>query len=72
MLASWVLGDSFKLVYFFLTEGYTPLAFKACAGFQLSVDIALCIQTWLFREQTAVDERNIAEEEPLASVDPEP
>ncbi|KAF8661288.1 hypothetical protein AX16_001387 [Volvariella volvacea WC 439] len=36
-LAGWVGGDTFKTIYFFL-QG-SPLQFKVCAIFQLSVDV---------------------------------
>ncbi|GAA5955393.1 hypothetical protein JCM21900_005361 [Sporobolomyces salmonicolor] len=54
VLAGWLLGDGFKSVYYFVTPD-NGLAFKACAVFQLSVDILLCIQTWLYRKKTAQD-----------------
>ncbi|EGN91993.1 hypothetical protein SERLA73DRAFT_147922 [Serpula lacrymans var. lacrymans S7.3] len=41
-LLGWVGGDSFKTVYFFL-QG-SPLQFKVCAIFQLSVDVAIVLQ----------------------------
>ncbi|KAK4056049.1 emp24p/erv25p- protein [Microbotryomycetes sp. JL221] len=56
ILLAWLLGDTWKLLYFLLTPGDNPLAFKACAAFQLSIDLCLCTQTWLYRSQTARDE----------------
>ncbi|KAN0121181.1 hypothetical protein V8E52_003769 [Russula decolorans] len=41
-LIGWVGGDSFKTVYFFV-QG-SPLQFKICAIFQVSVDIAIILQ----------------------------
>jgi len=41
-LLGWVGGDSFKTVYFFL-QG-SPLQFKVCAVFQLSVDCVIILQ----------------------------
>ncbi|KIM68077.1 hypothetical protein SCLCIDRAFT_1209461 [Scleroderma citrinum Foug A] len=41
-LIGWVGGDSFKTVYFFL-QG-SPLQFKVCALFQLSVDFVIVFQ----------------------------
>ncbi|GJE91109.1 hypothetical protein PsYK624_072580 [Phanerochaete sordida] len=41
-LVGWVGGDAFKTVYFFLQN--SPLQFKVCAIFQLSVDIAIVCQ----------------------------
>jgi len=45
-LIGWVGGDSFKTVYFF-AQG-SPLQFKICAIFQLSVDIAIIGQRVLY------------------------
>jgi len=45
-LIGWVGGDSFKTVYFF-AQG-SPLQFKICAIFQLSVDIAIIGQRLLY------------------------
>ncbi|KAI0065619.1 hypothetical protein BV25DRAFT_1989268 [Artomyces pyxidatus] len=45
-LIGWVGGDSFKLVYFFI-QG-SPLQFKVCAIFQLSVDIAIVFQRLMY------------------------
>jgi len=41
-LVGWLGGDSFKTAYFFL-QG-SPLQFKVCAIFQLSIDVAILIQ----------------------------
>lgn len=41
-LLGWVGGDSFKMVYFFL-QG-SPLQFKVCAIFQLSIDFVIVAQ----------------------------
>ncbi|KAI0080181.1 hypothetical protein K474DRAFT_1658175 [Panus rudis PR-1116 ss-1] len=41
-LLGWVGGDSFKTVYFFLQN--SPLPFKVCAIFQLSIDCAIAVQ----------------------------
>ncbi|EJF64172.1 hypothetical protein DICSQDRAFT_53698 [Dichomitus squalens LYAD-421 SS1] len=41
-LIGWFGGDSFKTVYFFL-QG-SPLQFKVCAIFQLSIDCAIVLQ----------------------------
>jgi len=45
-LVGWVGGDSFKTVYFFLQS--SPLQFKVCAIFQLSVDFAIVIQRLIY------------------------
>ncbi|PAV20108.1 pq loop repeat protein [Pyrrhoderma noxium] len=41
-LLGWFGGDAFKLVYFFLQR--SPIQFKVCAVFQLSVDFAIVVQ----------------------------
>ncbi|EIW58701.1 uncharacterized protein TRAVEDRAFT_168401 [Trametes versicolor FP-101664 SS1] len=45
-LIGWVGGDSFKAVYFFL-QG-SPLQFKVCAIFQLSIDCAILLQRVMY------------------------
>lgn len=46
-LLGWVGGDTFKTVYFFMQD--QPLQFKACALFQLSVDLRKRIITLFAR-----------------------
>jgi len=41
-LLGWLFGDSFKTVYFFVQ--HSPLQFKVCAIFQLSIDCAIIVQ----------------------------
>ncbi|GLB43442.1 putative PQ loop repeat [Lyophyllum shimeji] len=45
-LIGWFGGDAFKTVYFF-TQG-SPLQFKVCAIFQLSVDCAIVVQRFMY------------------------
>ncbi|KAF9457188.1 hypothetical protein BDZ94DRAFT_1273841 [Collybia nuda] len=45
-LIGWAGGDSFKTVYFFLQN--SPLQFKVCAIFQLSIDFAIVIQRLIY------------------------
>ncbi|KAH9967339.1 hypothetical protein BC827DRAFT_1123151 [Russula dissimulans] len=45
-LIGWLVGDSYKTVYFFARG--SPLQFKICAIFQLSVDIAIVGQRVLY------------------------
>lgn len=45
-LIGWAGGDTFKAVYFFLQE--SPLQFKVCAIFQLSIDFAIVAQRLYF------------------------
>ncbi|KAI9843798.1 MAG: hypothetical protein M1838_002445 [Thelocarpon superellum] len=55
VLASWILGDVMKMVFFFLanaTNGGSgkpiPWAFKLCGLFQFACDLALGLQFWFF------------------------
>ncbi|KWU46170.1 hypothetical protein RHOSPDRAFT_32162 [Rhodotorula sp. JG-1b] len=54
VLASWAIGDAVKTIYFFVTPN-NPLQFKLCGLFQLSIDLLLCGQTFLYRKETARD-----------------
>ncbi|CDO73251.1 hypothetical protein BN946_scf185008.g13 [Trametes cinnabarina] len=45
-LIGWVGGDSFKTVYFFVQN--SPLQFKVCAIFQLSIDCAILVQRLVY------------------------
>ncbi|KAF2841527.1 hypothetical protein M501DRAFT_950152, partial [Patellaria atrata CBS 101060] len=45
VVVNWLVGDVFKLSYFFLSGGgEVPLAFKACAVFQFLCDLGLGVQ----------------------------
>ncbi|KAJ4322510.1 hypothetical protein N0V94_002386 [Neodidymelliopsis sp. IMI 364377] len=45
VIANWVLGDSFKMWFFFASAtGEVPWAFKACGIFQATCDAGLAIQ----------------------------
>ncbi|SGY16920.1 BQ5605_C012g07028 [Microbotryum silenes-dioicae] len=65
VLIGWAGGDLIKTIYFFATENNGP-AFKICALFQLSVDMLLCIQTWMYRAKTQRDlqSNSLLREEP--------
>jgi len=45
-LVGWFGGDAFKTAYFFLQ--HSPIQFKVCAIFQLSVDAAIVGQRFLY------------------------
>jgi len=45
-LIGWVAGDSYKVAYFFVHD--SPIQFKVCAIFQLSVDMMIVIQRILY------------------------
>lgn len=59
MLFFWAGGDAVKLIYYFVSDDVT-IAFKACACFQLSIDLMLLAQTWLYRKQTQKDMEELA------------
>nr|POE65711.1 pq-loop repeat-containing protein 1 [Quercus suber] len=48
VLANWLIGDVFKMSYFFLSEGEVPLAFKLCGLFQAACDSYLGVQYWMY------------------------
>ncbi|KAI9464565.1 hypothetical protein BJY52DRAFT_1249957 [Lactarius psammicola] len=60
-LVGWVGGDAFKTIYFF-AQG-SPLQFKICAIFQLSVDIAIIGQRLVYGN--APPPASLAEEDDL-------
>jgi hypothetical protein len=49
VLANWLLGDCFKMVFFFVKDSSdVPWAFKICGVFQASCDVFLGIQFYMF------------------------
>lgn len=56
VLLGWLVGDAFKSVYFIAQS--SPIQFTISGLFALSVDLVICAQLYLFREQTARDEEN--------------
>lgn len=60
VLLGWAGGDAVKTAYFFATDG-NSVSFKACALFQLSVDVLLVIQTYMYSAQTKQDTLEFAE-----------
>lgn len=50
VLVNWLLGDVFKMTYFFLSEGGIPWAFKLCGLFQAACDCYLGVQYWMYGE----------------------
>ena len=50
VLVNWLVGDAFKLTYFFLSEGGVPWAFKICGLFQATCDCCLGVQYWMYGE----------------------
>lgn len=57
VLFGWLGGDSFKLLYFLFKR--SPAQFTTCAVFQLSVDLAILAQRWLYREKTQEEEEGM-------------
>ncbi|KAI8375939.1 PQ loop repeat-domain-containing protein, partial [Radiomyces spectabilis] len=49
VLATWFLGDSFKLFYFIYT--HAPLQFDICGAIQLSIDSVIVLQFILFSDR---------------------
>ncbi|WPG98598.1 Solute carrier family 66 member 2 [Acrodontium crateriforme] len=50
VLANWLIGDAFKMTYFFLSDGEVPWDFKLCGMFQAACDCYLGIQYWMYGE----------------------
>ncbi|KAJ5647262.1 hypothetical protein N7490_003634 [Penicillium lividum] len=48
VLASWLIGDSMKMSYFFCSQEPIPWAFKICGMFQCVCDCYLGLQYWMF------------------------
>lgn len=51
VLVNWLVGDAFKLTYFYLSDGGVPLAFKLCGLFQTACDIYLGVQYWKYGDK---------------------
>ena len=54
VLVNWLIGDAFKMTYFFLSEGGVPWAFKLCGLFQATCDCYLGVQYWMYGEGKAL------------------
>ncbi|CAK4034070.1 pq loop repeat [Lecanosticta acicola] len=50
VLVNWLIGDVFKMTYFFLSDGGVPWAFKLCGLFQAACDCYLGVQYWMYGE----------------------
>lgn len=53
VLVNWIVGDVFKMTYFFLAEGGVPWAFKLCGFFQAACDAFLGVQYLMHGEGEA-------------------
>ncbi|OAA66139.1 PQ loop repeat protein [Cordyceps fumosorosea ARSEF 2679] len=51
VLASWLIGDAMKMIWFFTSTSEIPWAFKVCGVFQASCDCLLGLQYFLFETQ---------------------
>ncbi|KAJ6107571.1 hypothetical protein N7523_008894 [Penicillium sp. IBT 18751x] len=52
VLASWLLGDTMKMSYFFCSGEAIPWSFKLCGMFQCVCDFYLGFQYWMFTRMT--------------------
>ncbi|KAM3417517.1 hypothetical protein BST61_g5756 [Cercospora zeina] len=50
VLLNWLIGDSFKMTYFFLSDNNVPWAFKLCGLFQAACDCYLGVQYCMYGE----------------------
>ena len=47
VLANWLMGDTFKMIFFFIKDSSeVPIAFKLCGVFQACCDCYLGVQYW--------------------------
>ncbi len=51
VLASWLIGDAMKMIWFFTSTSEIPWAFKVCGVFQASCDCLLGLQYFFFETQ---------------------
>jgi uncharacterized protein with PQ loop repeat len=56
MVMMWTCGDVFKTTYFYLRD--TPAQFFICGALQVSVDLCILAQVWLYRENTEKRKRS--------------
>ncbi|GAB7342787.1 hypothetical protein MBLNU457_g0924t2 [Dothideomycetes sp. NU457] len=50
VLINWLVGDVFKMSFFFLSESHIPWAFKLCGLFQACCDAYLGVQYYMYGE----------------------
>lgn len=50
VLVNWLIGDVFKMSFFFLSESMIPWSFKLCGLFQAACDAYLGVQYWMYGE----------------------
>jgi len=56
MVMMWTCGDLFKTTYFYLRN--TPLQFFICGSLQVTVDLCILVQVWMYRENTEKRKRS--------------
>jgi len=56
MVMMWTTGDVFKTSYFYLRN--TPAQFFICGSLQVTVDLLILCQVWLYREVTMKKKRS--------------
>ncbi|KAI1827937.1 hypothetical protein F4861DRAFT_491736 [Xylaria intraflava] len=52
VLASWIVGDSMKMFWFFTATTEIPLAFKLCGSFQAICDALIGVQYFIYESRT--------------------
>ncbi|KAE8211162.1 hypothetical protein CF327_g5060 [Tilletia walkeri] len=60
LVAAWVGGDMAKTAYFIWQK--SPSQFLVCGLIQLTIDLTICYQAWIYREKTATDNAALAEQ----------
>jgi len=55
MVAMWTVGDIFKTCYFVLRD--TPIQFQVCGALQVTIDIAILAQVYLYKTNNTVHTR---------------
>ncbi|CAD6884808.1 unnamed protein product [Tilletia controversa] len=60
LIAAWLGGDMAKTVYFVYQS--SPPQFLVCGLIQLSIDLVICYQAYIYREKTADDNAALAEQ----------
>ena len=58
VLASWILGDVMKQLFFFSADRIS-LQFKLCAAFQMVMDLVLAWQFWMYGNREAEEDKGV-------------
>ena len=53
VIIAWLLGDVFKTSYFLFGDANVNWQFKACAIVQISFDLGIAVQFWLYGNRQA-------------------